>query len=354
MRFYHTLITSACMIFILSLLSTGKALALPAGSPPVLQGEISGFVQNEKNKVIAVTADQRAGDMRRTALIFFDWGALRIMSSTTVDCSLHNLSWSPDGSTLAAIGEKQGIMLFTAKGECRRLSTLLPVRQFRWSTKKPSTIYYITNEKSDRVMELSTATGKERQIRKADDLISIFEVKGSMWYARRVRTDKPQDFYGDVEACDIATGSRRFFLPFYGRAWDYRYLEVSPCGKYFFFSGMASAGTLNVVARREDAPLIFKKPYLSIMFQYGFEDLYSILWPGIDRVRSQYHEDDAVVQPGDEPSFFLDLSSGSRGKIAEIPYSKSDGVFLLTSEGLVMKEPSNETKLILRGKMGKQ
>ncbi|MGV8125284.1 MAG: hypothetical protein AB2L14_36510 [Candidatus Xenobiia bacterium LiM19] len=312
-------------------------------APISLDGEITSFSSSPDGSQVALVVMKKKGDIYASSLVLYNAGTGRI--TCTVSGVFYQPGvWSPDSRWLALTEEQNVIVCVDRKGTVKRLRPRIECGRLMWDPESRNSILYCGPWNSKVINSISVADGKETTVRKGREISGLYTLKGKAYYAEVVEMPGTS-FRKGMQCRELRSGKKSILLPLYGRGFDFCSLTISPDGVYYFFSGTLSSGTVNVLARVEDAALICRKPYLSILYQRAFEDDYSIIWPR-NRNPAGY-EEEAVIQPHSEPGYFLDLQSGSRRKITEESYSLSDGLFFISPGGLKKIRESGETVLLI-------
>ncbi len=338
MHLFHILMLFLCLAF------DGRSVACAESGPiTAVDGEITSFSASPDGSRIALVVMRKREDVYDTSLVLYDAGTERSVCTVPGDFYQPG-TWSADSRWLALIEERHTIVCVDRKGTVRKFMTGIECGKLLWDIESPSTLLYCGPWDSKVVNSLSIDDGKENTVARGREIVGLYAMKGKAYYADVVAM--PGTCYKEgLQTCELRSGKKSLFIPLFGRGYDVCSLTLSPDGRYYFFTGTLSAGSLNVLARVEDASLICKKPYIAILYQRAVEDDYCILWPR-NRNPTGY-ENEAVIQPHSEPSYFLDLGSGSRRRIAWESYSLSDGFFFICPEGLKMFKDSGETVLLI-------
>lgn len=309
---------------------------------PSVPGEITTFLTSPDRQRVVLEVTSRKGESWQYSLVLYNVVTEKIIAS--FDAEFYRPGpWSPD-SRFVAINAEDGMLLIVNRdGEVRKIKLRRDCGDLLWNPQQRDHILYKGPFDSDFVTDLSLRDGTEKVILSRPHIVSIYEAGKKMYFVECV--DSPDsNHWISLQAFEIGTGRLVFELPLYNHGFDVYYLQLSPTGAHFFFNGTLSSGTLNVVGRRDDAPIIFRRYYRAVLFQRAIEDSYQILWP--QQIKSPDNE--AIVQPHDEPSYFLDLESGSRRKVTEEPYSLSDGWLFISPEGLKRIKYTGETILLIK------
>jgi hypothetical protein len=329
------------ILLFLVITSAGGRASEPV--PICVDGEITSFSASPDGSQVALIVMKKKDDIYDTSLSLYNAGTGKV--TCTVSGNFYQPGvWSADSRWLALTEERNIIVFIDRKGAVKKLKPKMECGMLLWDPESKGSILYCGPWDSKAVNSISLIDGKEKTVRKGREITGLYALRGKAYYAEVV--DMPGTCYKvGVQCRELRSGKKSFFVPLYGRGYDVCSLTVSPDGAYYFFSGTLSAGSLNVLARMEDAPLICRKPYMSVLYQYAFEDTYCIIWPR-NRNPAGYDEY-AVIQPNSEPCYFLDLESGSRRKITEESYTWSDGLFFISPRGLNMFRQSGETVLLI-------
>ncbi|MHC9545052.1 MAG: hypothetical protein AB9903_36520 [Vulcanimicrobiota bacterium] len=338
MRMLHAIVLLLCLV------SAGSpGAAAESGPLKTVDGEISSFSTSPDGSRVALIVTRKREDVYDTWLVLYDAGNERSVCTVPGDFYQPG-TWSADSRWLALIEERHTIVCVDRKGTIKKFKPKAECGTLLWDPESRDTLLYCGPWDSKAVNSLSMDNGKERTVARGREIIGLYAMKGKAYYADVIAM--PGTCYKEgLQTCELKSGKKSLLIPLYGRGYDVCSLTLSPDGRYYFFNGTLSAGSLNVLARVEDAPLICRKPYISILYQRAVEDDYCILWPRTRNLTG--YEDDAVIQPHSEPSYFLDLASGSRRSIAWESYSLSDGLFFISPEGFKMLNESGETVLLI-------
>jgi len=329
------------MLIILAMSAAVGRASMPA--PASLDGEITSFSSSPDGSQVALVVMKKNGDIYDSSLVLYNVCTDRITCTVSGDFYQPGI-WSPDSLWLSLTEGRNVIVCVDRKGTVKRLKSKIKCGRQIWDPESKGSILYCGLWNSKVINSISVADGKETTVRKGREISGLYALKGKAYYAEVV--DMPGTcFRKGLQCRELRSGKKSILLPLYGRDFDICSLTISPDGVYYFFSGTLSSGSLNVLARVEDAALICRKPYLSILYQRAFEDDYSIIWPR-NRNPAGY-EEEAIIQPHSEPGYFLDLQSGSRRKITEESYSLSDGLFFISPDGLKKIMQSGETVLLI-------
>jgi hypothetical protein len=313
-------------------------------APLTVSGEIESFCTSPDGKLVALSVAHNQGDASKESLMLYQRSTGNFIA-TLDNYSFRAGCWSPDSQWLAFSGESTELIFLSTKGEVRHFKTTIDWSRLIWDPASRETVIYMQPYGTDEVFSLSLRDGREKVILRKKGVVSLYVSEGKVFFVNEIPfPGKP--FQEDLEARELTSRKRVLYLPLYRNMFDTRGLEISPDGQYFFFGATSSASTLHVVARVADAPVVFDKPYISIFYQYGIEEGYGIIWPRHEAGRE--YSNAAILEPGNEPSYYLDLDSGNRRKMAFEPYTRSDGRLFLTPEGLKELMPTSEMRLLIR------
>lgn len=314
----------------------GSPRAAAAASPPAVDGEIVSFATSPDRTRMILYFEKGAGAETVGTAALLDLKKRALLAQVPV-AGCGRVAWTDDSSFAAFLAPSQGVVVFTRQGRV----TKVPLADARcgvlWRDGRPGRLVTLTMDDGQRITEIDVAAKKEltlRRARKGAVFSRLFNIRGRTcysWYAlTEVTTAAPRI----LRAAYMDSGKDFFALPLYGLSlWDVYDLDLSPDGRFFFLTGLSSASTYNILGAAEDAPVLFRKPRLALLYQVTVEDTWQLAWP----LPAAKDPDlsGAIVQPGGECAFRLDLRTGDRRPLTwNGTYTLGDHSYYLTKEGL--------------------
>lgn len=335
MRKYLILFLTLLLLGILAVLTLSGNHAAPAteaGKPgasdnvPAVDAEITIINPAPDYSCVALYLKRDGAGEGKSSLAIFDPEQRRILAEMPAPNGLGELNWSADGQWIAAPSEGNKISLFSKGGETRTLQASIKVLEMYWRGDQPARLVYVSDsprEDPPALYEMDTATGKERKLRLPAEPLSFFMVQGKPCIAYRKTIKEGQDYH-TLHIAQADPWRELFALPLSESAgWDISRFEVSPDGKYFYYSAWRSAGTRDIVARVQDAQLVFREPLRAVMWQDDiFGEIGHVDWLQDVNGKSINRWGMRLAVVSDEVPFVLDLETGSRKQLMWDPEAR--------------------------------
>lgn len=282
-------------------------------SLPRVDGEIVKIRSSPDLMRIGLLVEKQVGENSRSHnAVIFDPYERRILVQTGLVGYLDDLAWSSDSRhLLVSYGGRAEVRLLSTDGACRRITLPDELSDVEWHPTEPGRFFYSTQYD---VYEYSVESGGVRHVYTGGDVDGLFLVNGETCVAdsgrRKQATGLPFQPKSSIRVSRLSDHKAMLKVPLYEYGYSDGFeFDMSPDGRFFSLSSSASGGSVNVIARVEDAETVMKREYEAIMCQNAIDDTLIPIWPD-DYITRECGSEALIV--ADLDGFLLDLETGSR------------------------------------------